>query len=154
MAALRGLPDLFRAPPTLHVVFEKPWKLGWLEFREFIPRVSEPDQVLNYVTERAAKLGANSLPVQPYIVAVGLAWTEIKQYLLVVSPKITYSFPSIRQAIKVAFEVYWALFASYSLDYSMVWMVIQKCIYEMNSQYDTNPICLQEVLSEFDADTS
>lgn len=150
VAAVRALPNCFNSPPGVTTSTGETWKLRWEEFGTFLVRVSQPDQVHDYKEERQRVNVAKNQDFAPYVVAVGPSWTDIKQYLVIVSPNITYSFATIREALSITYEIYWVLFLPYSPDYKSCWMVIQRCIYQMCSKKFDNitSLPLKQLLKE------
>lgn len=136
IAAIRGIPEIFSSPPR--VSLDKPgvWQLSNAEFSNFLVRVSQVDQLEDYKKEREELCSSKGMPYSPFIVAVGTSWSDIRQYVVVVSESISYTFTKIREALSVTYEIYWALFLPYPVDFTPCWLVIQRCIYGMTTKYD------------------
>lgn len=138
-----------RQMPTINVPRKKLWKPSREEVRAaFIAKVSTPAEIERFCTDREAYVLSKGIPEQPYIVAVGISWSQIIQYEVVIHKGLRYQLPNICSAISTAYEIYWALDCAYPKDSAPCWMFIQRAIYDMKSKFDVESVPLRELLGK------
>ncbi|XP_061728843.1 uncharacterized protein LOC133533810 isoform X1 [Cydia pomonella] len=149
IATFLAVPLLLKQMHTVPVKgVRRPWNPSRLEVSNaFLSLVPSTSDLQSHFCKRKATLQEKKLPVLPYLVAIGACWQDVKQYDLLISEDIRYTFPSICKAISNTFKILWALDLPYSKDCAPVWMFIQRSIYVMKSKFDTEGTPMLDLLA-------
>lgn len=75
-----------------------------------------------------------NLRVQPYLIYCDMEQAEKKTYLII--DKIRYAFSSATKALDTLLKCYQVFHASYPLASDHIYLLIQKCVYNINTKFD------------------
>lgn len=127
---------------------KKPWNPSRVEVSNaFLSLVPSTSDLQTHCSERETKLALKKVPVLPFIVAVGSSWNDVKQYDLILTNDIRYTFNNIRDAVVNTFKILWALDLPYSKDCAPIWMFIQRSLFSMRSKYDIEGVPMLDLLA-------
>lgn len=88
----------------------------------------------NKIDEIAEKARQINQRVQPYLLHCDREEAENKTYLII--DKIRYSFSSATKAFDTLFKCYQTFHASYPLASDHIYLLIQKCVYDIHTKFD------------------
>jgi len=88
---------------------------------------------------------------QPSAVVVGLDASRIVSSF-VIFDGIRYEVESPARAVDVCFKLYQSLHAAYPPESEVMWMVIQKLVYEIDTKWDKKSSTLQKMLVDLRED--
>ncbi len=99
--------------------------------------------------ERDDQLLLHGQRKQPLVVVVGENLTELTHHIPVID-SFTYNLPNLTVAIDACFKAFFALNALYPKECEQVWLIIQRCVYGIRTQYDNESIsnaslCLEKL---------
>ncbi|XP_024878368.1 uncharacterized protein LOC112458796, partial [Temnothorax curvispinosus] len=89
---------------------------------------------------RAAAL---NLTLQPFIIFVGRDASSVNAYYVCID-KTLYKIESALKAVDVCYKCFFVLHACYPKESQQIWLLIQKCLYNMTTEHD---VCNSKVTS-------
>lgn len=73
--------------------------------------------------------------------AVGPTFQDIRNYHVVVNKNLRFQFSSVKEALKGAFSVYWALDVEYPFAAAKCYMVLQRAVFRVIAESDADYRC-------------
>lgn len=135
--------------PQIRIKSGQRWKPSRLEVRDgFIFQVATEWGVEAAIEGQRQKLSALKRPLQPFVVYVGDSIVTPTAVFVVVDG-VMYRFNSVLTAVDVTFRIIHAIHAEYPEQSRDLWLVIQKGIYNIHTEYDKKPSTgVTEMLSQ------
>ncbi|KAL4719111.1 hypothetical protein ACJJTC_019675 [Scirpophaga incertulas] len=149
IAALLGIVALLRQMHTVAVPKKKIWRLTRDETRiSFLARIPTASEVEIFSIQREAFNASKGIPNQPYILAVGPSWKNIHLFEIITTAGPRYQVSTICEAVKLTYNLFWALDCAYPKASFPCWMLIQRAMFDMTSKFDVEGVPLRELLSQ------
>ncbi|XP_034236585.1 uncharacterized protein LOC117642456 [Thrips palmi] len=131
LTLLTLIPSVCQPQIKLKVAAGKLWKVSIPDSRQsFILQVNALADLRTAIKRRGEKLQLNKQRAQPFIAVVG----GTKAYFCV--DKVVYSCNNILSALESCYKSFFALHALYPPECEQVWLIIQRCLYRMETPYD------------------
>lgn len=112
------------------------WKPSKTEVRDgFITQIATSADLKPAIETRITKLHRFGKSMQPFIVFAGTSISEISE-CYVVAGDTYYRFDKLLTAVDVCFKIVHATGAKYQEESFVVWMVIQKAFYRLQTEHD------------------
>lgn len=105
-------------------------------------------EVKTTLDARRRKLGEFGLTLQPIPLIVGESLDRINSSYVAVDDTL-YEVTTAIKAVDACFKIIHALHSLYPLESEQVWLLLQKCLYGFTTEWDTNFVCVNTLLSEF-----
>ncbi|KAG5866102.1 hypothetical protein JTB14_007667 [Gonioctena quinquepunctata] len=139
------LPQLI--PPKGRVKLStKTWKFTAVECQEgflvHVTSVSEIEEKLRNLSDQAA---AKKTTLQPIILMEGPYSCPNNFYIII--DNIRYHFKSITPCFDTLFEIFHVMDIKYPAQCEYSWLLIQKCVFNIDTKYDNVPPYLSDILS-------
>ncbi|KAL4703692.1 hypothetical protein ACJJTC_005256 [Scirpophaga incertulas] len=149
IVALLGIVALLRQMHTVAVPKKKIWRLTRDETRiSFLARIPTASEVEIFSIQREAFNASKGIPNQPYILAVGPSWKNIHLFEIITTAGPRYQVSTICEAVKLTYNLFWALDCAYPKASFPCWMLIQRAMFDMTSKFDVEGVPLRELLSQ------
>ncbi|XP_074032341.1 uncharacterized protein isoform X2 [Leptinotarsa decemlineata] len=138
------LPQLI--PPRGRVKLNnKTWKFSTVECQEgflvHVTSVSEIEEKLKNLRDQAA---AKKTTLQPFILIEGPYDCPSNFYIII--DKIRYHFKSIVPCFDTLFKIFHVLDIKYPAQCEYLWVLIQKCVFNIDTKFDNVPPYLSDIL--------
>ncbi|KAL6419292.1 hypothetical protein ACFW04_013932 [Cataglyphis niger] len=105
----------------------------------FILSVNNSADLEHNIERQRNRAIALNLTLQPFIIFVGHDDNSINAYYVCID-KILYKIESALKAIDVCYKCFFVLHICYPKECQQVWLLIQKCLYKMTTEYDADVI--------------
>lgn len=88
--------------------------------------------------------------MQPIILAVGSDWTSVNEFYVKIDT-LSYRFENILKAIDTVFKIYHVLDLCYAKESYLVWLFIQRFIYNIHLKSDKVSQALSTFISDIES---
>ncbi|XP_011706192.1 PREDICTED: uncharacterized protein LOC105461394 isoform X2 [Wasmannia auropunctata] len=105
----------------------------------FILFLISPADIEHSIECQRNRAAALNLTLQPFVIFVGRDDSSINAYYVCVDNTL-YKIESALKAIDICYKCFFVLHACYPKESEQVWLLIQKCLYKMSTEYDTDVI--------------
>ena len=110
-----------------------------------IVRLVEPGSLESAIAAYSATNQQHGTVQQPSLFAEGSSWETVQVYKLIVTKTVHYEFfTNFKVALGCLFQVLWALYSPYPKESQNVWLVLQRLVFEVESEHD----CLEGVVAQ------
>ncbi|KAB0798717.1 hypothetical protein PPYR_09710 [Photinus pyralis] len=124
------------------------WKPSRVEITEgFICHVKIAGEIKPSLERRRSKLATYGLTLQPTPILVGEDFASLEKCYVAVDD-VFYEVPTPLKAVDVAFSIIHALNACYPSEAEQVWLIIQRCVYELTTPYDKKIIGVNTLVAD------
>lgn len=101
--------------------------------------VQDPADLENSIACQRNRAAALKLTLQPFIIFVGRDASSVSAYYVCID-NILYKTESALKTVDLCYKCFFILHACYPKESEQVWFLIQKCLYKMTTEYDTDII--------------
>lgn len=149
-AALLLLPYLVPS-----IVSKKKGKLSWKPSRSeirdgFILQIAGVDDLQTAISSRRTKLVKLGRTFQPLIIYTGTICDILNIYVVV--GQTIYKVNSLLQGVDVAFKIIHATGAEYSDESYLIWLFIQRALYNINTKFDKSLSVIHTLMGDLNLD--
>lgn len=92
----------------------------------FLPIVPTVGDIPSYYLKRVEHISSYLESIVPYIIAVGSTWKEIKQYDLVLTEDVRYTFNNLMHALVALYKIFWVFDLPYPKKSQSMWMFVRQ----------------------------
>lgn len=92
-----------------------------------------PADLEDNIERQRTRAAVLNLTLQPFIIFVGLDASSINAYYVCID-KTLYKIESALKAIDICYKCFFVLHACYPKECQQIWLLIQKCLYEMTTK--------------------
>lgn len=144
------LPYLVNLPaPKKMGASKQSWRPSRTEVMDsFIGQAATSELLRAKVHERKSKLSSMGLTFQPSVFYIGENVRNYTQCFVVIND-VYYSFKNILTAFDVTFKCIHALQACYPAESELIWVVVQRLFYKIETKYDRFNTSSKALLSAF-----